>query len=48
MWYGVRSTFPHVQESDSGGSEGRNRMAYEAVKAWSTASCNAVEVVRRL
>ena len=22
-------------------------MAYEAVKAWSTASCNAVEVVRR-
>ena len=44
---GDRSTFPHVHNNVSGGSEGRKRLAYEPVKAWSTASWNAVEVVRR-
>ena len=44
---GDRSTFPHVHKSVSGGSEGWKRLAYEPVKAWSTASWKAAEVVRR-
>jgi hypothetical protein len=31
----------------SGGSAGRKRLAYDPVKAWSTASCSAADVVRR-
>ena len=47
IWEGDRSTLPHVHNNDSGGSEGRKRLAYVPVKAWSTASWNAADVVRR-
>ena len=48
MWLGVRRSCPHGQACDSGGSVGRNRFAYDPVKAWSTASWRAVDVVRRV
>jgi hypothetical protein len=38
---------PHGHVSEEGGSSGLNLLAYEPVKAWSTASWSAVEVVRR-
>jgi hypothetical protein len=38
---------PHGQVVVSGGSAGRKCLAYVPVKAWSTANCNAAEVVRR-
>ena len=44
---GDRSTFPHMHNSDSGGSEGQKRLVYVAVKVWSMASWNAAEVVHR-
>ena len=45
MWVGVRRPYPQGQVCDLGGSVGRNRFVYDPVKAWSTASWSAVDVV---
>ena len=48
MCVGVRRLCPHKQVCDSGESAGLNCLAYDPVKAWSTASWSAVDVVRRV
>ena len=48
IWLGSRNLAPHLHDRDSGGSLGRNLLAYEPVKVWSTASCSTVAVVRLL
>ncbi|KAH9019195.1 hypothetical protein EDB84DRAFT_1442190 [Lactarius hengduanensis] len=46
MWALVRSGSPHGHRNDSGGSAGLKWVAFELMKAWSTAAWKAAEVVR--
>jgi hypothetical protein len=47
LWWGERRGCLQGQRCDEGGSSGLNLLAYEPVKAWSTASWRVVDVVRR-